>query len=400
MASISGQTTSKISGVDGFFTTSGGGITGNTMPAAGVTGNVMVGNSGVLSNPDVTADFRIGATQAARFTKIESGQSGDSSTLSQVAITSSGELWYNYQPNVIWKSWATADGTWRQYGVATDWDDISMDPDGNCVMAIRGGDLWFVGYGANGQRGDGSTLSAGSWIMVNNSLVWLKVNVGSYYSGAIDSNSHVYLSGRNYNYMTAQGTTSGTTITFTRDKNNLTAVDYVFCGPYRTTLFVVSGNIYSSGRNQNYIGGGLLASTGDQDGPNLGYSGGDIVSVSCNYWCAMAITTTGQLRFAGQANYRPRPDGSNSNHSTSALSYNLIDGGATGYTFYQYGGKTSDGNYPALAIKNGQLSMGGGSYGYGVKVGLGYPSNNSWVNVGNTTATCAVGTQFLITVSW
>ena len=400
MAEISGVSTADIDNVDGFFTTQGGsGISPNSMPASGVNGTLLIGGGSIPANPAVTADFNIGTTASVSFVKVQSGVGNSADTTAFLGLTANGELWYNLQPNVIWKAWATADGTWRRYGTATDYDDIAVDPDCNCFAAIRSGDLWFVGYGAGGQRGDGSTSSSSSWIIVNNSLTWTSVSLGMQKTGAVDSNGHVYFTGRQYDYMTGQGTTSGTLTTLTREQNNLTGVTYVFAGPYRTSLIIASGNMYVTGRNYNYKGGGLVGTNGTINGPTLSDSSGDFVSVQCNYWCSMAITTTGTLRFAGSNSYKARPDGGGS-QQTAATAFDVIDGGATGYTYFYLGGKTSDGQFPVFAIKNGQLQMGGGTYSYAVKVALGYPSNNSWVNVGYTGAIAAASSRYINALSW
>ncbi len=399
MAEISGVPTTDIDSVDGFFTTQGGsGISPYSLPASGVNGSLLIGGGSIPANPLVTPDFNIGPLASVSFVKIISGVANTADSTAFLGLTSNGELWYNLQPNVIWKSWATADGTWRRYGTATDYDDISVEPDGGCFAAIRSGVLWFVGYGANGQRGDGSTASSSSWIVVNNSLTWASVSLGMQKIGAVDSNGHAYFSGRQYDYMTGQGTTSGTLTTLTREQNSLTGVTYIFCGPYRTSLIIASGNLYVTGRNYNYKGGGLVGS-GTINGPTLGDNSGDFVSIQCNYWCSMAITTTGTLRFAGSASYKPRPDGGG-NQSTSSNAFDVIDGGATGYTYFYLGGKSSDGQFPAFAIKSGQLKMGGGSYSYGVKVALGFASNNNWVDVGYTGAISAASSKYVNAASW
>ena len=222
MASISGQSTSNIDNVDGFFTTQGGGsgITANSIDAAGSTGTQTIGSGVISANPDVTLDFNIGASVTTRFTKIEGGAESNNF----VAITANGELWYNYAPGATYANWTTSDSTWRRYGTDTDWDDISMDGSQNVVMAVRDGNLWFVGYGASRHRGDGSTSSESSWVEIQDSLTWSKIRLGYRKSIAITTSGHVYFSGYNYDYMTGQGTQSGSTATRTRDQNSLTGV--------------------------------------------------------------------------------------------------------------------------------------------------------------------------------
>lgn len=390
MGEISGVPTADIDNVDGFFTTQGGGsgITPNSIAAAGSTGTQTVGSGVILANPDVTPDFNISAPITERFTKIEGGATSQNF----IAITANGELWYNYAAGASYTNWAIKDSTWRRYGTDTNWDDISMDGGQNCVMAVRDGNLWFTGYGYSRQRGDGSTASSYTWIEIQDSLTWSKVRVGYRKSIAITTSGHVYFSGYNYDYMTGQGTKSGTTSTRTRDKNNLTGVTEAEAGCYRTSLMVKDGNIYITGKNSYRFGGPLISSTADVDGPTLSYNGGDVVTVSgLTYWSAFAITNTGQLRFAGNGGIRQRPDNITSNQTTTSNAMDLIDGGSTGYTLYRQRAYSSNSQYPAICIKNGQMKIGGGSQSYVIKEALGYSANTTtWVDFGNTTAVTGI----------
>tara|TARA_R110000822_G_scaffold58909_2_gene147143 strand:+ start:292 stop:1143 length:852 start_codon:yes stop_codon:yes gene_type:complete len=68
MASISGQSTSNISGVDGFFTTQGGGGTASTTPTISTSGgtfgaiSVTITNHNSYTNPNYSAEAKVGAT--------------------------------------------------------------------------------------------------------------------------------------------------------------------------------------------------------------------------------------------------------------------------------------------------------------------------------------------------
>ncbi len=399
MGEISGVPTADINNVDGFFTTQGGGggITPNSIDAAGSTGTQIIGSGVISANPDVTLDFNIGASITTRFTKIEGGATSNNF----VAITANGELWYNYAPGASYANWTTSDSTWRRYGTDTNWDDISMDSAQNVVMAVRDGNLWFVGYGSSRQRGDGSTSSESSWVEIQDSLTWSKIRLGYRKSIAITTSGHVYFSGYNYDYMTGQGTQSGSTVTRTRDQNNLTGVTEAEGGCYRTSLLVKDGNIYQTGRNNYRMGGPLISSTSDVNGPTLSYDGGDVVKVSgLTYWSAFAITNTGQLRFAGSGSYRQRPDNSTTSQSSTSNAMDVIDGGATGYTLYRQRAYSSNSTYPAICIKNGQMKLGGGSDSYVLKEVLGNSANTTtWVDIGNTTAVTGIVNKTSVIIS-
>ena len=69
MASISGQSTSNISGVDGFFTTQGGGGgTASTTPTIAVSGgtfgaiSIVISNHSSYTNPNYFVESKVGAT--------------------------------------------------------------------------------------------------------------------------------------------------------------------------------------------------------------------------------------------------------------------------------------------------------------------------------------------------
>ena len=396
MASISGQSTTKIDLVDGFYTTQGGsGINPNTMPASGVNGTVLIGNGSLATNPLVTIDFNIGVTDTNSFRMITCRMD----SISMIAIKTDGSLWYWAEPTATYMSWGTADSTWRRYGLDNDWTDISSES--NCFSAVKGGDLMFVGYGALRQRGDGSTSNTSSWVVVNSALTWVATSLGYRIHGAVTSTGEAYFCGYNSDYGTGQGTQSGSNATLTREQFSLTGCTGVAAGSYRHCKILKDGNIYSQGRNSGNFSGPAITSTVDINGPVLSYSGGDIVKIyRGSYWTFMALTSTSQLRFAGEGGYRARPDGSTTDMK-GASSFGLIDGGATGYTHYGAYATTSNNAWPAVAIKNGQMTLGGGSYGYKIKEALGSPANTTaWVNVGGTGAVGLASSSTQITASW
>ena len=399
MASISGQSTANINDVDGFYTTQGGGISPNSMPGSGVNGTVLVSGGNIPTNPSVTPDFGIGPTDSNTFTKM----SMRPDSVAIIAIKGDGTLWYYAEPSAAYMAWGTADSTWRQYGTDTDWTDVSAES--QCFSAVKGGDLMYVGIGSYRQRGDGSSSATHSWIVSNSTLTWTKTSLGYRMHGAITDTGHAYFCGYNYDYQTGQGTQSGSNSTLTREQNSLTGCTDLAASCYRHCKIVKDGNLYSQGRNSGNLSGPLITSTSDIDGPTLSYSGGDIAKVfRGTYWNYMALTDTGQLRFAGSGSYRARPDGSTSS-MTGASGMGLIDSGATGYTFYNNYALTSSSLYPAIAIKNGQVTLGGGTNSYPIKEALGSSAGTtSWINVGTTTAVqIASGGQSgspSIAVSW
>jgi hypothetical protein len=397
MAEISGVPTADIDNVDGFFTTQGGGgITPNAMPAAGVNGTTLVGGATIPTNPIVTAPFNISTTTSHTFTKIQVRNDRDNAI---IALKADGTLWYNIGTGVPFSSWAVTDSTWRQYGLDTDWTDIAA---GNAVFtAVKGGALLFNGNGGFYQRGDGFATSTTSWIVTNNTLTWAQTSLGYYNAMSLTTSGEVYCCGYNWNYQTGQGTTAGSTLTYTREQLNITGATFIQCGAYNSNRIIASGNIYVTGGNNQNLAGPLITVTGDINGPLLSYNGGDVVFVSpATYFNVFAINTSGQLMFAGGSSNYTRPDNSTTQQK-GALGMGIIDGGATGYTFYGTTQVTSSTTSPCLAIKNGQLLMGGGSFSYKIKEALGSPANTTtWVNVGSTGITAAAGGQQVIITSW
>jgi hypothetical protein len=398
MAEISGVPTADINNVDGFFTTQGGGggITPNAMPAAGVNGTTLIGSATIPTNPNVTLDFNISPTASETFTKIVVRRNDDNGIL---ALKADGTLWYNIGPFVSHTSWAVRDSTWRQYGTDTDWTDIAAST--NVFSAVKGGALMFNGNGGYYQRGDGITGATNSWVVTNSALTWSKTSMGYYHAMACTTSGHVYYCGYNWNYSTGQGTTAGQTLLWTRDQFNITGVTAVSCGSYTSNRCIASGNIYATGSNSLNSAGPLITVPGDINGPLLQYNGGDIVFVSPpTYWNVFAINTSGQLMFAGAPNTYSRPDNS-TRFQQGAAGLGIIDGGATGWTFYDSNQNVSGSERPCVAIKNGQLLVGGGANSYNLKQALGSPaSTTTWVNVGSTGITTAgVGDKLLI-ASW
>lgn len=397
MASISGQSTTQINDVDGFFTTQTGvGITPNALPASGVNGTTLIGSATIPTNPNVTLDFNISLTASETFTKIVVRTNADTGI---IALKADGTLWYNIGAGVSHTSWAITDSTWRQYGLDTDWTDIAAST--NAFSAIKGGNLLFNGNGTYRQRGDGYTGATNTWQVTNSALTWSKTSLGYYHAMSCTTSGEVYYCGYNWNYQTGQGTTAGETLLWTRDQFNITGVTAVSCGSYVSNRCIASGNIYTTGNNSLNSAGPLITVTGDLNGPLLSYNGGDIVFVSPpTYWNVFAINTSGQLMFAGSINTRSRPDNSTAAQQ-GAAGLGIIDGGATGWTFYDSNQNVTGSERPCVAIKNGQLLVGGGTNSYTLKQALGSPaSTTAWVNVGSTGITTAgVGEKFLI-ASW
>jgi len=378
MSNFSGIDASLISAFNGktFGTGSGGGVTANTLASSGTQ---IISNANVWNNNDITPDFAIGPTYTNNtFTKIVGSSQGGQF----LALKSDNTLWYwaTTSTNFI-TTGLTLDGTWRQYGSDTDWTDIAW---GNiCWLAVKGGNLMFVGNGGFRQRGDGSTSTATTWVTVNSALTWVSVAANQNAAWAITDAGHAYATGYSYSYMTGQGNTSILS-TWTREKNSLTDIVEITMARRCAFLRNSSGDIYFTGNNGNNYAGPQITSTTDQNGPILA------VNSSTNYVCAKLgqftyhggchIDSAGYLRFHGEAGSYTRPDNSTTDAKGASSGLQLTSMG-TGWTFYS-GGTEGDTTtfYAGVAIKSGALWYGGSSS-TAIKRTLGLTENSNWVEI-------------------
>jgi|MDTC01.1.fsa_nt_gb hypothetical protein len=359
MGEISGVSTADIDNVDGFYTTQTGGGGGGTGPSenAIAAGAQLFGSSNYWMRSDIPATFaRSEAFTTVTFSKIECNR-----LYTQVmAITSSGQLWYNCESNTYLGSSFTADKTWRQYGSDTDWTDISG---GYGVWgAIKAGDYLFMGQGGYRQRGDGSTGAKNGWYTANTSQTWSKVYMSYRSTWLISASGEAYSTGYGYDYMTGQGTTS-TISTFAREKNNLTNIVEVTGGYRCSWLRDSSGNTYFSGNNAQRVAGPKISSGSDQNGPLSASTTADNYNCaklgSYSYHGGCHIDSDGYLRFSGEASSYMRPDNSTTDKKNTNGGYQLTSMG-TGWTDYRGQDKNgSSGEHNAVALKNGAMWNGG-----------------------------------------
>jgi len=357
MASISGQNTSNIDQVDGFFTTQGGsGISPNPIAT---TGTQLTAGGSLPFNPSVPVDFNRSPVNSNVFVKMTA--SGQYNQI--LAIKADGTLWY-YATQTSWISgFVSTLNAWTQYGTDTDWEDVEG---GSITWAfIKGGEYWFMGYGGYRTRGDGTTLSSSSPVLINNSKTWTQCAMSLNNLVLLSSDGQVWTAGRNLDYGTGQGTTSGYTTTLTREQNNITGATFINAGYYATT-FISGGNIYHTGNNQGPWAGPLIGtSSADVNGPTLSYNGGDMVQLTAiGSRSALGIDTSGNIRFSGEAGQRQRPDNNTTDHKATSgtnIQWGTITGiGLGGWTYVKMGAQSSA-VYGCIGIRNGQIWMGGTS---------------------------------------
>ena len=377
MASISGQNTSNIDQVDGFFTTQGGGATA----APVVTNGTQLGQvSEAWFNTAITPDFFRSPTTTHKFVKLASihdyGQ--------YIGIKANGELWYYANVSTYAQGMFTTLNAWTQYGTDTDWTDVTGGQ--ICWGFIKGGNFHFMGYGGWRMRGDGGTDSPIYPELISSAETWEEVSMSNQTTCIRNTSGEMFFAGYNYDYGTGQGTTAGQTATFTQEQNSLTGVTYHTAG-YRRCIMVKGGSIYTTGNNQNLMAGPLVSTNADINGPIITYSGTDITKVSSfGDDATLAITTGGQIRFAGSGGQSPRPDNSTANQQgttgQSNEAFSILTGAGSGWT-YIGGGKTSSGTNYGFGIQNGQAKI-GGTYSSGIGAVMGGVATNQWKQIGST----------------
>ena len=384
IASHNGIDVGNIASINGQDVPSGGsGITANAIANSGVQ-DLSTGT--IVNNPGVTDNFAIGPATSHTFSKI-----AITKNYSQAfAIKSSGQLWYWATQSDQWNSSVfTTDATWRQYGSDTDWTDITAG-DGQ-FGAVKGGDMMFIGYGGNRQRGDGSTSSLDDWTVTNSALTWSKVSMGQQMTVGITTGGHAYTTGYGYDYMTGQGSTS-TISTFTREKNNLTNITQAVVGRRCSIYLNSDGDVYFTGNNTYNMAGPEITSTSDVNGPTLSSSSSDrVISVLGlpSYFGTCHIDSDSYLRHCGFGSYHMRPDDSNT-ASQGSNSMRRLDSAGTGWTLFsaQNWGDTSSTEQSCIGIQSGALKLGGeGSNAF--KSALGLAVDDTWETIKSSGVTSA-----------
>lgn len=127
-------------------------------------------------------------------------------------LKSDGTMWM-LNSSSAYNSYGTQT-SWTQLGTDTDWEDLAG---GRFHFgAIKGGAYYHLGYNSYGQGGAGNTTSVTSWTQVGTDTDWSEIAHGEYFTVLVKDNGTVYTAGRNYQYRTGQGTSSGNTTSLTQ----------------------------------------------------------------------------------------------------------------------------------------------------------------------------------------
>jgi hypothetical protein len=248
---------------------------------------------------------------------------------SAFGITSSGQMWEIGSSSSYMAGTDNNGNTWTQItGVGdsdTGWTDVSSTYDG--ALAINSGKMYYIGLNSYGQNGTGNTThSFSSFTQVGTDTDWQKVKRGRFFSLATKTSSNVlYSAGRNFTYMTGQGTNSGNTTSWTAiDDTNFTNSGITDFGiNYDGGYLIVGGEVYVWGDEDTNERFGLNASADVQ----VPTQTGKVSNTFMTNWVTGALTnnsmhlinTSGELFFTGEGNIR-RGDGT----STDAKDGNFV----------------------------------------------------------------------------
>ena len=356
MGEISGVPAADINNVDGFFTTQGGGSSITANPVA-TSGELQISGATVFwSNPDITLEFNRGQLFANHgFVKIQALYN----QAQFFAIKNDGTLWYwaqsatNLQAGVF-----TVDSQWHQYGVDTDWTDITGGQ--LCWGAVKGGVLYFLGSSTYRQAGNGTTTSYSNWTVVENTKTWVRYQMGYRMSIAITNTGEGWSTGQGTDYQSGLNTTATVSV-WTREKT--LASDWVDAAyGYRCGYWHKSnGEVWFSGNNTNGVAGPQVSGTGTQNGPVLAHANTTYVIqkiFNAFYSSSIHLDSTGYLRFSGTGTARTRPDNSTGNAVNGGLQ---LTAAGNLWTHYEVGDPSGSTSQPmGIAVKSdGECWIGG-----------------------------------------
>lgn len=270
------------------------------------------------------------------------------------ALKSDGTLWMlNRATN--YNSYGTQT-TWTQYGTDTDWQDIAAGQFE--FAAIKNGEYYHLGYNYYRQAGNGTSTNTTSWTKVGTATNWTRVERGNHFTIIMNSSGEVYTAGRNLQYRTGQGTTSGNTSTLTKLSGVSNAID--ISASYDgggAIIEATPGDGYGSLYVWGYNNGNSLGISGQKSSPTLtAISGGsalnDVVSVGLGRYSGHVVTSSGYLYRAGYANNNVQWD--ETGGKTSGWDR---DGSYTGFTKVYGAGARS--GYSAAFVKGGKTYITG-----------------------------------------
>jgi alpha-tubulin suppressor-like RCC1 family protein len=237
---------------------------------------------------------------------------------SAFGITSSGQMWEIGSSSTYMAGTDDTGNVFTQVtGVGdsdTGWTDVSSSYDG--ALAINSGKMYYVGLNGYGQAGTGNTThSFGSFTQVGSATDWQNVKRSRFYSLATKTTSDVlYSAGRNYLYMTGQGTNSGNTTSWTAiDDTNFTNSGITDFGVnYDGGYLITGGEVYAWGDNDSNERFGTNTSADIQVPTQTGKVSGsfqtDWVTGALTNNSMHLINTSGELYHTGEGNVR-RGDG-------------------------------------------------------------------------------------------
>lgn len=267
MSKIIGIDTANIDNIAGLGTGGGGGEAHVlTTPSSGV---IAFGGLSLGSFPFDWADF---FSDIPTFGYEVSSTSFDKVKVNDIhllALDSSGNLYHKTAYNNNSYKWGnTTYNVLEQVLTGVSKFEIGNNGSQSFALALKtNGELWGVGYNYFYTLGLGTNADQTSWVRIGTESDWKDISVGSYNSYALKggaTDTYLYATGRNNNGATGQGTTSGSTTSFTRVKSgattdwsenlNYSAGSFKFAGASDGCMVInTSGELFMFGRaNQQF----------------------------------------------------------------------------------------------------------------------------------------------------
>lgn len=294
MADLSGVDTSYIDQVNGFFTSQGDART----ISAGVIGLDII--SGTL--PSLMNNEGSGATSGRL--QLWAQTSTTSHEFVEVVSNQYNQFWARKSDGTLWRYHLS--GTFSSYGAQTSWTQFGTDTDWESLgagqyqtMAVKGGKMYAMGYNPYGAYGSGSTSYYTSFTQIGTDTDWAIVDCGQHTSIAAKTNGDLYAAGRNAQYATGLGTSSGNTTTWTQVSNVSNVID-ISCGPGQFLVIEEAtagdghGAIYGAGYNN----ANSLGLSGSTTTPTITSITTLATSIGCGFTRGLAVED-GNLHTAG-----------------------------------------------------------------------------------------------------
>lgn len=216
-------------------------------------------------------------------------------------LKSDGTMWM-LNASSSYNSYGTQT-SWTQLGTDTDWEDLAG---GRFHFgAIKGGAYYHLGFNSYGQGGAGNTTNVTSWTQVGTDTDWAEIAHGEYFTVLTKTNGTLYTAGRNLQYRTGQGTTSGNTTSLTQISGVTNAINPVAAVDTGAVLIeATKGDGFGTPYVWGYNNGNNLGVAGQKSTPTASTISGagtisDMTHIALSRYTGHVIDRTGYIYRAG-----------------------------------------------------------------------------------------------------